>query len=230
MQVPDFTVPELEAIIAQRTLPAAVPAAAAAAARARAAAPLAMLYDALRASPVAELRITMREVLKILRRHAVLHMPLPQAALLVLAPRLEPGSPAAAALLSHLQAIGGEWARLQLPADGDFRMQQLERAGAGGGGRVRFGYAPLGAGAGSCHVDLPGELSGSPVCADPAGMPAVMRRSLVLLAFAVAAGEPIMLQGPTGFKSKLLEVWAQITGQAQDAVQVFLSPGEPRKP
>eukprot|EP00775_Hariotina_reticulata_P003371 gene3371-3646_t len=48
--------------------------------------------------------------------------------------------------------------------------------------------------------------------------------ALVQVAFAVAAGEPVMLLGPTSFKSTVVDMWCQLMGQDQALVKVHLSP------
>eukprot|EP00854_Cymbomonas_tetramitiformis_P001994 gene1994-2679_t len=44
----------------------------------------------------------------------------------------------------------------------------------------------------------------------PASLPEAFRRALVQMAFAVAAREPVLLLGPTSFKTKLVETWAMV--------------------
>ncbi|KAK3242164.1 hypothetical protein CYMTET_48122 [Cymbomonas tetramitiformis] len=49
----------------------------------------------------------------------------------------------------------------------------------------------------------------------PASVPEAFRRALVRMAFAVAAREPVLLAGPTSFKTKLVETWATVFQQEQ---------------
>jgi hypothetical protein len=237
LQVKDFTEPELCEVISKRQLPAKVsaimPAAHLSSASSttssqhsrqqqqqqqqqRAAAkPLAQLAAALGSisSSSSQLGITLREVMKMLRRHVVLELPLPDAVVSVLAPRVPHGSAAAKRLQEQLQALGGDFASLVLPQLSDYSLTSLRNAGG-----VRFAAGP------SCHVDVPGADLQRIKQHGP--LPAALQVGLVQVAFAVAASEPVMLLGPTCFKSKLVALWAELMGQHEEIVRVHLSPGE----
>lgn len=240
-QVHDFSEAELQDIISQRTLPpctasiacslAGRPAGASADLQAAAAAPLAALAAQLNAaasgasssgssSGQVPLQITLREVMKILRRHLHLQLSLADAVVSLLASRVHPGSPAAQQLQSVLQGLGPGFAAVQMPQPCDYKLTSLAAA-AGAAPSVRFEASP------TCFVDVVGaDLSRSSICSDVQAMPAALRAALVHLAFAVAAGEPVMLLGPTCFKSSVVKAWAQIMGQEEGLVKVHLSPGE----
>ena len=163
-----------------------------------------------------QLNLTLREVVKILRRQQLLGLTLQAATMSLLAPRVQLGSPQAEQLLQQLRSLGGEFATIELPKPGDYTLQRLHARKKG----VRFSAGP------GCFVDIPGaDVSRSKTCSDPQSMPAGLRMGLVTVAFAVAAGEPIMLLGPTCFKTNLVEVWAELMGQGEDMVKVHMSPG-----
>lgn len=52
------------------------------------------------------------------------------------------------------------------------------------------------------------------------------KRSLVQLAMAVRAREPVLLLGPTSFKSLLVQTWCQITGSEADSMFEYMTSGE----
>jgi hypothetical protein len=179
-----------------------------------AAKPLAQLAAALGSINAGnQLGITLREVMKILRRHVVLQLPLPDAVVSLLAPRVPHGGAAAQQLQQQLQALGGSFKSLMLPQLSDYSLTSL-----GSSGGVRF------AASSSCYVDVPGaDVQRIP---QHDQLPAALRAGLVQVAFAVAASEPVMLLGPTCFKSKLVSLWAELMGLNEDVVRVHLSPGE----
>lgn len=236
VQVKDFTEPELRDVISQRQLPAsklqqpceastssAVPKAQRAAKnitpagfqlQQAAARPLAQLATALSSTNAvpAQLSITLREVMKILRRHVYLHLSLPDAVVSLLAARVQYGSAEAEQLQQHLRALGGEFGTLTLPTAADYSLVSL-----GHGKGVRFAASP------SCYVDIPSaDLSRiKPVC----NLTPALQQGLVQVAFAVAAEEPVMLMGPTCFKTTLFTIWATLLGRDDDVARVHLSPG-----
>lgn len=158
--------------------------------------------------------MTLRKVMKILRRHVVLGLSLPDAVVSLLAPRMPHGSSTAQQLQQQLRDLGGEFASVVLPSPSDFSLTSLSPANG-----VRFAVGP------SCYVDVPGaDLTR---IQQHGQLPAVLMAGLVQVAFAVAAGEPVMLLGPTCFKSKLMAMWAELMGLEEELVRVHLSPGEP---
>lgn len=164
---------------------------------------------------VGGLHLTLREVMKILRRHVVLGLSLPAAVISLLAACTPLGSKEAAALQQHLRQLGGEFATVVLPQASDYTLEPL---GPKGGVRFSAGL--------DISVEIPAaSLDRSSICSKPDQIPAAFRAGLVHLAFAVAAGEPVMLIGPTCFKSRLVTVWAEFMGLEQDLVKVHLSPG-----
>ncbi|WIA29986.1 hypothetical protein OEZ86_000084 [Tetradesmus obliquus] len=224
VQVKDFTEPELCEVISKRQLPAKIssilPAATSASSatggqytkqQGAAAKPLAQLAAALGSISSSQLGITLREVMKILRRHVVLGLPLPDAAVSLLAPRVAHGSAAAQQLQQQLQALGGDFASAVLPQLSDYRLTSL---GAGRG--VRLAAGP------TCYIDVLGADLARIKQHGP--LPAALTAGLVQVAFAVAAAEPVMLLGPTCFKSKLVALWAELMGLTEDVVRVHLSP------
>jgi hypothetical protein len=225
MQVLDFTPEEVQDIICQRETPLHagsiiptpppqqlqpnLPAAAAV---------LAQLYGALSNPAAGQLaggRLTLREVMKVLRRQAVLGLPLHLAAVSLLASRVQHSTEAAKQLEQLFRGLGGDFTSVEVPRPEQYALEVLPLGGA------RFHAGP------GCWVDVPGAcLSRSSVTADPAQVPAVLRMGLVQMAFAAAAGEPVLLLGPTGCKSTLVSVWADIMGRKEDLSTVHLSPGE----
>jgi len=241
LQVHDFTTDELQDIVSQRQLPSCSASvaclsperpsslAATASLQAAAAHPLALLATKLNSaasaistgstgSPV-PLQITMREIMKILQRHLRLNLSLQDAVLSLLAPRVLHGTSAAQQLEHLLQDLGGDFASVRLPQSSDYSISSL--TGSAGPG-VRFAMSP------SCYVDAKGaDLSCSSICSNVEAMPAALKAALVHVAFAAAAGEPIMLLGPTCFKSELVHTWVQLTAHSsKELVAVHLSPGE----
>lgn len=77
--------------------------------------------------------------------------------------------------------------------------------------------------AGVVSVTLPGiKLAASPLFRGANGdrIPEVLRAALVNVAFAVKAREPVLLVGPSCYKSLLVRTWAEITGRVSDLVTV----------
>jgi len=238
--VKDFTPSELQAIIQQRQLPpyhtavqlALQPRAAcqqaASQLQAAAAEPLARLAAALNSSSSGGsdggrlLTVTMREVMKILKRHVTLGLNLPDAVVSLLAPRVIPGSPAAQMLQQAIQGLGGVFSSVQLPSPEDYSISYVQSPTTGSPPVIRF------AASNTSYVDVIGaDLSHCSTCSnsDPTALPAALRAALVHIAFAVAAGEPVMLIGPTCYKSSVVTAWVEMTGQAHDLIKVHLSPG-----
>ncbi|CAF3680158.1 unnamed protein product [Rotaria sp. Silwood1] len=54
--------------------------------------------------------------------------------------------------------------------------------------------------------------------------PESFQRSLIRIAFAVQAKEPILLVGPTSCKTLLVETWARISNRQHDLIKVHLTP------
>jgi hypothetical protein len=165
------------------------------------------------------MQLTMREVMKILQRHVRLGLSLLDAVLSLLAPRVDPGSSAAQQLETAMQDLGGDFASVQLPKVSDYRITSHSAAGGAAAG-VRFAMSA------NCYVDVAGaDVTRADICSQMESMPAGLRAALVHVAFAVAAGEPVMLMGPTCFKSSVVKAWVDITGQHEQLVKVHLSPG-----
>jgi hypothetical protein len=161
--------------------------------------------------------VTMREVMKILRRHLVLRLSLPDAVMSLLAARVEVGSAAAEQLQQQLRSLGGEFATLVLPQLSDYSLTKLPQGASG----VRFAAGT------SCYVDFhSADLQRIQQQQPGQQLPAALQAALVQVAFAVAAGEPVMLLGPTSFKSTVVDMWCQLMGQEKDLVKVHLSPGK----
>lgn len=156
--------------------------------------------------------------MKILQRHLRLNLSLQDAVLSLLAPRVLHGTSAAQQLEDLLQGLGGDFASVRLPQPSDYSISSL----TGSAGGVRFAMSP------SCYVDVKGaDLSCSSICSNAQAMPAALKAALVHVAFAAAAGEPIMLLGPTCFKTELVHTWVQLTAHSsRELVTVHLSPGE----
>jgi hypothetical protein len=176
---------------------------------------LAQLYAALvtpAGSQLTGCRLTLREVMKIRRRQKVLGLPLPIAAMSLLGPRVQHSEDVAAQLMDIFKSLGGEFAELDMPRPEQYMVKQQPAA-------VRFQAGP------KCWLDVQGaSLRSVDGAASSDQMPAMLRMGLVQLAFAAAAGEPVMLVGPTSCKSKLVATWAAITGRKK--FTVHLTPGE----
>jgi hypothetical protein len=161
--------------------------------------------------------------MKILQRHVRLGLSLPDAVVSLLAPRVDPGSSTAQQLQTAMQDLGVDFASVQLPKLSDYRITSQPAAGGAAAG-VRFAMSA------SCYVDVAGaDVTRADICSHADSVPAPLRAALVHVAFAIAAGEPVMLLGPTCFKSSVVKAWVDITGRQEQLVKVHLSPGEPFK-
>lgn len=176
----DFPPEELPIIIDQRFRAAACPTASEVTeAEAHA---LAQLYSSLN-SQQAGIHITMRELIKIVRRKAALRCTLLDATLSLLSTKAAPGSDASQQLLKGIQAVQG-WDHAAWPEPGSAAVQQLEDGVEFSLGRVR--------------LHLPGaQLAHSLFWVAPAAgleldpPPPAFLTALVQVAFAVATGELI---------------------------------------
>lgn len=74
---------------------------------------------------------------------------------------------------------------------------------------------------GSAHCEVRGCLTRAPLWSDK--LPEAFIKSLALLFLAVDNNEPVMLVGPTAYKSVLVETWAWITGRENEVEKCFLS-------
>jgi hypothetical protein len=164
-----------------------------------------------------DLRLTMREIIKIVRRSRAFSCTLLDATLSLLATRAQPGSTAAQHLLAAVQGVRG-WGKARWPAAGSATVTQ-----EAGGVRVSDGLV---------QGLLPGaQLSRSPLWRDqldPAHpyIPTTFLSAFVSLSLAAAAGEPVLLVGPTSCKTLAAQAWADVMGSPEGLWTLQLTEGK----
>jgi hypothetical protein len=139
--------------------------------------------------------------------------PCPRLPLLNCSAQVQPGREQE--LVAVLQSVEG-WSGVRLPAADDYEVKTVP-------GGVRFAMGPM-------EVLVPGadlsRVSASAGAAvGSAGMPPSMRRTLVHLALAFAAGEPVLLVGPTCHKSAAVRAWCEMTGRTEELITTHLTAG-----
>ena len=152
-------------------------------------------------------RITFRELVKWLHRHAFL------------SPDKELWSTIGASLLSAKYPLRSEakevlledlkvtWPRIVMSPNPQVEIKDI-------GGKVRYREGEL-------YVDTPNmTLADSLVLSSPE----TFLRSLVRLALAVTAKEPVLLVGPTSCKTLLIETWASLSNRSSELIKVHLTP------
>eukprot|EP00899_Mesostigma_viride_P017506 jgi/Mesvir1/25757/Mv01936-RA.1 len=219
VQVADFTMDELAEIILKREdkLMAGVPVVStntvAETLGEKQAKEIAHVYKELEATGS---RISLREVLKWTRRTRMLRCPQRLAGMTLLAPRLPSSLLLEGPLLAAFMTAYATGAKeLQLSLSNPF----CENYGGG----VRFGFR----GSYKLQVHIPNaSLAHSPlfeVSQDGKLLrqpPLPFIRTLVLLAFATTAREPVLLVGPTSCKSLVVQTWARVTRQQLTSVHL----------
>ena len=152
-------------------------------------------------------RITFRELVKWLHRHALFS---PQKELWsivgasLLGAKYSSDSTVRQTLLNDLQSI---WPQIPLSPNPQIEIKET-------GGQIRFREGAL-------YVDIPKmTLADSLVLTSPE----TFHRSLVRLALAVHAKEPVLLIGPTSCKTLLVETWARHSNRLNEFIKVHLTP------
>ncbi|CAF1151526.1 unnamed protein product, partial [Rotaria sordida] len=152
-------------------------------------------------------RITFRELVKWLHRHAIFSpekelWPVVGASLLAV--KYPSESSMNESLIQDLRAV---WSNITLLKNPAIEIRSV-------GTSVRFREADL-------YVDVPNmKLNDSVVLTSPESF----HRSLVRLALAVHAKEPVLLVGPTSCKTLLVETWTRLSGRSDELIKVHLTP------
>lgn len=150
------------------------------------------------------LRISMREIIKWLHRQAVFGtQEFPLVGQSLLASKLMPGSQNHEELMKVLKLS---------------HSTRLTSSANQHGNQVTFTE-------GSLSVTLDDVmLSRSPLWSKGHSPPAKFVQHLVRLAFAVKNEEPVLLIGPTCYKTLLIDTWVKITGASENFIKVHLTP------
>ncbi|PNH00560.1 Midasin, partial [Tetrabaena socialis] len=229
VQVPDFEREELASIIQARcsTAPAGDATTVAAAAARAGALQLADAYGLLRGTPH---RITLRELLKAQARSVALGCSLADAAVLLLGGRVAPGSAAQEDLMQRLRQVPGWEAAVGTTVSSG-------GGGGGGGGRHATGLYDIVQVAGGSGGGVPAvrvtmgalafEVRGVDLRRSPLWRggrpPQPFVRAMAHLLAAVECGEPVLLQGPSCYKSLLVRTWCELTGRLQELQALHLT-------
>lgn len=160
---------------------------------------------------------TMREIIKWVRRYGMFSRTAqaneatwPLAGLSLLAPRYQPKSDQSAKLASIFQQVQG-WSG---SGTYDSKPVSITQMPAG----VQFTE-------GSLSVIVPGSrLEHSRLFQQGRYPPATFQRSLVRLAFAVNNREPVLLVGPSSYKTLLVATWVELQGFKNELLTVHLAP------
>ena len=158
------------------------------------------------------IEFTMRDIIKWLRRH---NQPGSSSAwwisgLLLLYPRIQARSEESARLIETFAAIEGWAGAASFKLDSVVDMQQT----VNGVTMVQGPYKMLVEGA---------QLGASSLFGEGRRPPQSFLRALMQLAVAAQHQEPVLLVGPTSFKSLLVKTWAAITGKDRALLKVHLS-------
>ena len=155
---------------------------------------------------------SMRDIIKWLRRHK--HQARSSAwwvsGLFLLSARVQASSQASSKLVEAFAAIDG-WSRAaSSKLDALVDIQQTERGVSMTQGSFNI-------------LVQDAQLSASSLFKDRRSPPQSFLRALIRVAAAAQHREPVLLVGPTSFKSLLIQTWAAITGAAKTLVKVHLS-------
>ena len=161
---------------------------------------LAELYLKLKPLPCA---ITLREIIKIVRRHELFRRNGTAASwwdvtLSFLMARMDGAPPATREkVVSTIKLIEG-WVNVESPFNWEVSIAHSDKG-------VRFREGPL-------SLVIPdARLSDCAVWSSERPPPKRLQRKLVQLVFALAAGEPVLLIGPTSFKTVMVNMWMDLT-------------------
>lgn len=166
--------------------------------------------------------VTMREVIKIARRKHRFGCSLQDAAVSLLFHKAAADAPAARdKLVEAVRTVPG-WSEVVWPGLADASAQQLNSG-------VRFCL-------GTVSTVVPGaSLSGSPLWSRCGGLqadrptravPQSLVCALVSIALAAANGEPVLLLGPSSYKSLAVTTFCHITGRQGGLITEHLTEGE----
>lgn len=173
---------------------------------------LAKLYSELEG----QFKLTMRDLIKIVRRFVLLNKEKegsatwPTVVLSFLGPMVV--DPAVhQQLVAALEKAFGEESMLNLKAQMTCYIEQRNQG-------ATFHQGPL-------QVYFPDfELKRCPLWkADGSSAPTIFQKKMVELAFAIKANEPVLLYGETSFKSELIKAWLQISGKSRSVETVHLT-------
>ena len=160
---------------------------------------------------------TMREIIKWVRRYNMFSCTAPAteatwplAGLSLLAPRYQPRSDQSARLASIFQQVE-EWSVSAAYGDKPVTITQTPTG-------VQFTEGPL-------SVIVPGsQLEHSRLFQQGRRPPAPFQQSLLQLAFAVSNREPVLLVGPSSYKTLLVATWVELQGRKNELLTVHLAP------
>ena len=153
------------------------------------------------------LAITFRELVKWLHRHAILSPDKelwPIIGVSLLAAKYPLHAKMRDELISHLGAVWQEWGS---PTSWRVNIRSMDAD-------VRFTEGDL-------SIDVKNMKLDDRIVESS---PLTFKRSLVRLALAVHAKEPVLLVGPTSCKTLLVETWAQLTKRSAELIKVHLTP------
>ena len=155
---------------------------------------------------------SMRDIIKWLRRHK--HQARPSAwwvsGVFLLSARVHASSQASSKLVEAFAAIDGWSKAASLKPDAPVDIQQTERGVSMTQGSFNI-------------LVQDAHLSASSLFKDRRSPPQSFLRALIRVAAATQHREPVLLVGPTSFKSLLIQTWAAITGAEKTLMKVHLS-------
>ncbi|GMH42187.1 hypothetical protein BSKO_10106 [Bryopsis sp. KO-2023] len=159
---------------------------------------------------------TMREIIKVVRRFTMFDSKAENppfwshVALSLLRPQYH-GSKEWKKVVEAAESVPG-WENAVLPSDKEWPVS-VDVVGS----KVCFREGPL-------HLTLPDiNLALSKHWQGGSVPPSAFLRKLVQLAFAISAGEPVLLSGPTSFKTELIRTWAAICGRTDHTVTLHIT-------
>ena len=153
-------------------------------------------------------RITFRELVKWLHRHALFSSRRelwPIIGNSLLGAKYPLDSTIREQLVGHLQSI---WPKILMSSNSQIEIKKIDD------GKVRFREGEL-------LIDLPNITLNDTVIPTS---PETFHRSLVRLALAIHAKEPVLLVGPTSCKTLLVETWARLSNRSDELIKVHLTP------
>ncbi len=168
-------------------------------------------FEVMKAVP--EVRMTMRELVKWLRRKVMIpDSTLRSAGETLLLSRSEPESRQSQAIAAALTSAG-----FPVPVSTTRYASVVTDAACGSG--VEFKDT-----AGRLLLSVPGDAVSLVHCSQIRHWPASLVRALCYMAYTSTAREPTLLVGPTGYKSTAVAAWASILGRRESLTTVHLTP------
>ncbi|GMH34713.1 hypothetical protein BSKO_02574 [Bryopsis sp. KO-2023] len=162
---------------------------------------------------------TIRQTIKVVRRFTMFAFYTPEnppfwshVALSLLRPQYH-GSKEWKKVMDAAQSVPGWENAVSLPSDREWPVS-VEPVGKS---EVCFREGPLCLTLPNINLDLSKHWMGGAV------PPTAFLRKLVHLAFAISAGEPVLLSGPTSFKTELIRTWAAISGRLNDTITLHIT-------